>query len=170
MLEEIGTPIIRMEEEEEEGWAPSPPRRIGFASEVSEGNEQDTDSSVRHNRVLPAGLEDFLRSFAEERKAIHDNEKLTAKDKQRLLDENRKTLVVATGGTVRKTDSVVYGILIFGGIGMLTLALLTTFANLPSEVTLTFVGTVLGGTIATIAQKRLFSKVCTTHSCLTRLT
>ena len=150
MLEEIGIPIIRMEEEEE---SPFPHRRIGFASEISEGNEQGPNTGNRHKCLFPAALEDFLRSLAEERKAIHANEKLTAKDKQKLLDENRKTLVVATGGTVRKTDSVVYGILIFGGIGMLTLALLTTFANLPSEVTLTFVGTVLGGTIATIAQK-----------------
>ena len=153
MLEEIGTPLIRMEEEEEEGWAPSISRSIGFASEVSASTEQDTSTSERHKRLFPVGLENFLKSLADERKAIHNNEKLSAKDKQKLLDENRKTLVVATGGTVRKTDSVVYGILIFGGIGMLTLALLTTFANLPSEVTLTFVGTVLGGTIATIAQK-----------------
>ena len=70
-----------------------------------------------------------------------------------LLDENRKTLVVATGGTVRKTDSVVYSILVFGGVVLIILALLTTYANLPSEVTLAFVGTVLGGVIATIAQK-----------------
>lgn len=57
------------------------------------------------------------------------------------------------GGSVRKTDSVVYGILIFGGVVLTVLAFLTSFAGLPSEVTLAFVGTVLGGTIATIAQK-----------------
>jgi hypothetical protein len=70
-----------------------------------------------------------------------------------LLDENRKALTVATGGKVTKTDSVVYGILWFGGVVLVILALLTVLADLPKEVTLSFVGTVLGGVIATIAQK-----------------
>jgi len=153
MHEETGTPWIRMEEEEEEGWTPSAKPPLGFrAPSQSEQQEEQVHTTPSRPR-LSESLEEFLRSLAQERKAILDNEKLTAKQKQMLLDENRKTLVVATGGTIRKTDSVVYGILVFGGLVLIILALLTTFAQLPSEVTLSFVGTVLGGTIATISQK-----------------
>jgi len=153
MHEETGNSWIRMEEEEEEGWSPPTKPAIGFsARQQSEQQEEQVHATPSRPR-LPEGLEEFLRSLSQERKAILDNDKLTAKQKQMLLDENRKTLVVATGGTIRKTDSVVYGILIFGGLVLIILSLLTTFAKLPSEVTLSFVGTVLGGTIATIAQK-----------------
>jgi hypothetical protein len=142
-----------MEEEEEEGWAPPAKPHMGF---VPPRQAEPPDEEARPPGpapLLPRVLEDFLRALAQERKAILENDKLTARNKQMLLDENRKTLVIATGGTVRKTDSVVYGILVFGGLVLIVLALLTTFAHLPSEVTLSFVGTVLGGTIATIAQK-----------------
>jgi hypothetical protein len=91
--------------------------------------------------------------LAAERQKIVDNEKLSARQKRMLLDENRKALTVASGGKVTKTDSVVYGILVFGGVVLVILALLTAFNDLPQEVTLSFVGTVLGGVIATIAQK-----------------
>ena len=92
-------------------------------------------------------------SLATERQKIVADEKLSARDKRLLLEENRKALTVATGGSVTKTDSVVYGILIFGGVVLVVLALLTAFYGLAKEVTLAFVGTVLGGVIATIAQK-----------------
>jgi hypothetical protein len=154
MLEETSNSWIRMEEEEEEGWRP-PTRHFGFGPhQESEPSEEEQRGHVGlRSTHFPEALEEFLRSLAQERKSILDNDKLTAKQKRVLLDENRKTLVVATGGKVTKTDSVVYGILVFGGIVLTILALLTTFAHLPSEVTLSFVGTVLGGTIATIAQK-----------------
>ncbi len=152
MNEEIGVPwvpSIRMEEEEEKSGGGVRRRRpIGFGTYESEDGDQD-----RYVYDYPDAIEKLLKSLAEERKVIVNDEKLSAKQKQALLDENRKTLVVATGGSIRKTDSVVYGILIFGGVVLVVLALLTTFADLPSEVTLAFVGTVLGGTIATIAQK-----------------
>jgi hypothetical protein len=147
--EELGKTPIRMEEEEEEGW--SPPAKtttVGFMS-TDEPDEETKKHWVRINKAY----DELIRALAEERKIIINNEKLNAKEKQVLLDENRKTLVVANGGAVRKTDSVVYGILIFGGVVLIALSLLTVFADLPSEVTLAFVGTVLGGTIATIAQK-----------------
>jgi hypothetical protein len=147
--EEFGHLPIKMEEEEEEGYAPPIKRgKIGFirTDDVDEEN-------VKQAVIVNEAYSDFLRALAEERKTIIDNEKLNAKEKKGLLDENRKTLVVANGGSIRKTDSVVYGILIFGGIVLITLSLLTVFANLPHEITLAFVGTVLGGTIATIAQK-----------------
>lgn len=149
MEEERGRPRIRMEEEEEEGQQPPQKRGIGFGTPlelVEERNQQKVG-------LFTEAYQDLLRSLAEERRKIVDNDKLSAREKRQLLDENRKTLVVANGGTVRKTDSVVYGILIFGATVLIILALLTSFAGLDSRVTLSFVGTVLGGTIATIAQK-----------------
>jgi hypothetical protein len=154
MQNETGVSWFRMEEEEEEGWTP-PIKHFGFgpSQEARQPEHQEAIHSGPPRPMLPEILEEFLRSLAQERRSILENEKLSAKQKCSLLDENRKTLVVATGGKVTKTDSVVYGILVFGGIVLIILALLTTFAHLPSEVTLSFVGTVLGGTIATIAQK-----------------
>ena len=96
---------------------------------------------------------ELMHVLAEQRARILDNDKYSAKEKLALLDENRKAIVVASGRTVRRTENVVYGLLIFGAVGLIVLALLTTYADLPHEVTLSFVGTVLGGTIATIAQK-----------------
>lgn len=151
ITEEGGTlPLIRMEEEEEDGWSePIRKQILGFNREVEPKQETETPKTP----FVAEAYSQLLKDLAAERRMILENEKLTAKQKQELLDENRKTLVVANGGKVTKTDSVVYGILIFGGLVMIILALLTTFAGLPSEVTLSFVGTVLGGTIATIAQK-----------------
>ena len=148
--EEIGRTLVRMEEEEEEGWEePIFKRRVGF-TRSDDARDDETPSS---RPVFEQAYGEFLQSMAQERTRIIDDEKMTAKEKRVLLDENRKMLVVANGGTVRKTDSVVYGILIFGGVVLIVLSLLTVFAGLPPEVTLAFVGTVLGGTIATIAQK-----------------
>lgn len=153
--EEGGRFIIRMEEEEEEGgdWDGSG-SRIGFVRsvEIRRQTEQRESESPTVRKVPPV-LEDLLRSLAAERQKMVENDKLSARQKQLLLEENRKALTIATDGRITKTDSVVYGILVFGGVVLVILALLTTFAALPAEVTLAFVGTVLGGTIATIAQK-----------------
>ena len=80
--------------------------------------------------IQAISIEEFLKALAAERKAILDNQKFTAKQKIRLLDENRKTLVVATGGIIRKTETVVYAILGFGAIVFIVLALLTTCAKI----------------------------------------
>jgi hypothetical protein len=71
------------------------------------------------------------------------------------LDENRQFMVLLRGGSPYKfgTEKVIYSILLFSAIVLVVLACLTAFYGLPKEVTITFVGTVLGGTIATIAQK-----------------
>jgi hypothetical protein len=146
---EKSIPWIRMEEEEESGWAPLKPQ-IGFAQSAA---PDDVQTAVPKQVSSSDARQDLIRSLAEQRIKILDNDKLSARHKRILLDENRKTLVVASGGTNTTTDSVVYGILVFGGVVLITLSLLTTYAHLPSEVTLSFVGTVMGGTIATIAQK-----------------
>ena len=145
---EISNIPIKLEEEEVGRPKLEP---FGF-NQISEEAEEDENTKESKRRFTQA-YSDFLRSLGEERKSILDNEKLTAKEKKILLDENRKMLVIANGGTIKRTDSVVYGILIFGGVVLITLSLLNVFKNLDTEITVAFVGTVLGGTIATIAQK-----------------
>jgi hypothetical protein len=142
MQEEIGGILIRMEEEEEGG------RSIeGYRAGTAEFRKGAQISEHSESR------EQFIQSLANQRETIQKDEKLSTKDKFRLLEENRKALAVATGGAARSTENVVYGILVFGGSVLIILALLTAFAHLDTEVTTSFVGTVLGGVIATIAQK-----------------
>ena len=66
------------------------------------------------------------------------------------MQENRLLL---SGKSSFRTEKVIYGILVFSAVVLITLACLTAFAGLAKEVTITFAGTVVGGTIATIAQK-----------------
>jgi hypothetical protein len=80
---------------------------------------------------------------------------LTVEEKARLLGTQRDTLSAVTGTTIRvfKSEQVVYAILAFSLIVLLCLAWLTAYANLSKDVTIAFVGTVVGGTTATVAQK-----------------
>lgn len=150
MKVEKGVPWIRMEEEQEApGWEPLKPQ-VGFAQSPPPAGDQTKASKQLSSSDA---RQELIRSLAEQRSKIIEHDKLSARQKRLLLDENRKALVIASGGTVTTTDSVVYGILAFGGAVIIVLSLLTTYAGLPSEVTLSFVGTVMGGTIATIAQK-----------------
>lgn len=137
-----------LQEEEEGGYD----RRIGGTVSAREARHEERvrEAPSPMDVELIRGL---IVELAEQRKTILDNDKYTAKEKLALLDDNRKAIAVASGRTVRRTENVVYGLLTFGAVGLIVLALLTTFAGLPHEVTLSFVGTVLGGTIATIAQK-----------------
>lgn len=133
------TPV--MNEKHESG----SPATIGFDDEILDEGPKRTFSS--------SSGADVVRELIAERHAILADSKLKAKERLRLLESNRQTIVVVSGGTIKKTENVVYSILVFGAVVIVILALLTVFGGLPPEVTLTFVGTVLGGTIATIAQK-----------------
>jgi uncharacterized membrane protein len=73
--------------------------------------------------------------------------------KQRLLESNRRAIVNALGGSTFNTESVVYVLILLSCVTVIILAALTAFWDLPKEVTLTFVGTTVGGLVATIAQK-----------------
>jgi hypothetical protein len=104
--------------------------------------------------------ERLIEWLMEERRRILaslDSEKLTVRDKLKLLEENRQFLMVMRGGSRYKfgTEKIIYSILLFSAVVIVILACLNVFApnQLPTEVTTTFVGTVVGGTIATIAQK-----------------
>ena len=137
-------PQVRMEEEEE---SESQRRRtpIGYRPETPY-EESPTDRP-------PASSQADLERILTERQSILTDPKLTPNQKLKLLESNRQFLVILKGGHIRKTENVVYGLLVFGGVLLVVLALLTVYAKLPSDITLSFVGTVLGGTIATIAQK-----------------
>ena len=136
-------PPLRMEEEEE-----SEPRQVGFRAYPNPlGSENDKD---RYEKT-----EHLLSEVLMERRAILTDEKLGTKDKLKLLEANHRTLLVMRGGRVKtfKTELVVFGILGFSAILLIVLSVLNVKAKLPTEITLTFLGTTLGGVIATIAQK-----------------
>ena len=141
---------IRMEEEEEECGEEiyeRPP--VGFQRIRTENlNQPQRVTSNISNEIAKT-----IGSLAKEREEILKNEKISSRQKIKLLESNRKAIIVLSGGKITKTDSVIYGILIFGGIVILTLALLNVFGGLSTEITMTFIGTTMGGVIATIAQK-----------------
>jgi hypothetical protein len=132
-----GPPQIRMEEEE--GPSPQTPD-YGRAEIVDE--------------VAKEAIGELLRQRARIIDAM-DVASLTAEDKFKLLEDTRLMMSKLYGGDSTKfsTEKVIYSILTFSGVVIVVLALLTSFQKLPVEVTTTFVGTVVGGTIATIAQK-----------------
>ena len=111
------------------------------------------DSPPPASNVPTYNVQGLIDQLAKERQTILDDPNSKPREKLKLLESNTKSLAISTGGTVTGTENVVYGILIFGGVVLTILALLTAFAGLSSEVTVAFVGTVLGGTMATIAQK-----------------
>jgi len=113
------------------------------------------DTDEEEPSIQPgASLDDFVRALMHERQTILGDSKLSPKDKVRLLNTGRYPLSIATGrGVLFKTEQVVYAILGFSLVVIVILALLTAYSGLPQEVTVAFVGTVVGGTTATIAQK-----------------
>jgi hypothetical protein len=137
----------KMEEEEEGEPAPRVRyrRRIGFSASATEDDEEEPSSNSISSELVEA--------LVNERALIINSATFSPRYKRKLLEENRRAITVARGGRIAKTENVVYGILIFGGILLVTLSLLNIFGHLPTEITLSFVGTVLGGVIATIAQK-----------------
>jgi hypothetical protein len=162
---DVQPPSIRMEEETEET-SPWPGRRptsmpIGFAlGESAPGNEDDQEQEQNENgkeregeaERQEDGLVYLLRTLMDERQQILTSD-LRPRQKFKLLEANRRTMVILRGGHVLATENVVYALLGVSAVVLVLLATLTTFSDLPSEVTLTFVGTVVGGLIATVAQK-----------------
>jgi hypothetical protein len=98
--------VVRMEEEEGGDFR----RPIGFNPTKRE--EDESQGPPLDARVLQILLE--------ERQRIYDNDKMTARQKERFLAENRKTFTIATGGRVTRTDEVVKWVLIFAGVLIIT--------------------------------------------------
>ena len=132
--------------------------------EEEESVPRSRDDSMPYGRGQPgSGYSADARAAAldkliDERRKIIESigiSDLTAKEKLSLLEDNRQSMLILRGGSPYKfgTEKVIYSILIFSAFTIIVLAALTAFADLPKEVTISFVGTVVGGTIATIAQK-----------------
>lgn len=147
--EEIIVPPIKMEEEEET--PENDTRYIGFKP-INSGAEKIASTKAEPPRDA---IQNLIAELLQERQRILADTKFQTKDKLKLLEVNHRTLLVLRGGHFKffKTEQVVYALLAFSGIVLISLALLNVFAGLPADITLAFVGTTLGGTIATIAQK-----------------
>jgi len=147
--EYIQVPIIKMEEEEESG-ADQDRRISGFAEGYAESQRTSTPLST-----LTQQTQELIGNLVQERQSILADTQLKAKDKLKFLESNHRAILLLRGGRYKvfQTEQVVYAILCFSGLILIALALLNVFAGLPSEITLSFVGTTLGGTIATIAGK-----------------
>jgi hypothetical protein len=132
-----GAPEIRMEEEE--GPAPGT-ADYGRAAPIDEAVNENIAELLRQRRQIIDAM---------------DVPKLTTEEKFKLLEETAQIVGQLRGRDRARfaTEKIIYGILIFSGLVIVVLSLLTAFADLPQEVTITFVGTVVGGAIATIAQK-----------------
>jgi hypothetical protein len=142
--EEVHIPMIRMEEEEDtDQWESRP---IGFGGAYTEPQKQGAAQEA---------IQDLIGKLIQERQTILADTTVTPKERLKLLESNHRSLLILRGGHFKtfKTEQVVYAILVFSGVALIALALLNVFAGLPSNITLVFVGTILGGTIATIAQK-----------------
>lgn len=129
----IGTPI-RMEEEA--------------------GNNLNSEQfTTGHAQINPDRLSELLAQVLNERDKIIGAD-IENTDRLRLLEENRKALTILTGRSTHgfATEKVIYAILIFGAVVLIVLSLLNTFAQLSTEVTVTFAGTAL------VVQLRLLPK------------
>jgi hypothetical protein len=150
-FEERGVIPIRMEEEEDTDDGGRRRPGFGFAAGASAAGSaaQPPPGEARAAEFV----QESLKLLLDERHTIISDAKLSTKEKVALLESNRKSMVILGGGSIRKTENVIYAVLIFNVIVIALLAALTAYSTLPKEVTLTFVGTVVGGTISLIAQK-----------------
>lgn len=120
--------------------------------EETEGYPDDLEQKG-HAKLEPQEVAKLIYALIEERRIILADQKLSPRQCLELLEETRKSMYTAEGGKIGKTDEVVYALLTFSGVVLVILALLTVYKGLASDIVLSFAGTVLGGTIATISQK-----------------
>lgn len=143
--------ILMEEESEDTGWADE-------QTEEEERTGEDRTSGAatggpERPRRRTSGAASALQKLIDERAAIIGNSTLSSREQLKLLESNRKTIVMVRGGRIVGTENVVYALIGMSAVVTLVLACLTAFADLSEEVTLTFTGTVVGGLIATVAQK-----------------
>lgn len=147
--EEFHIPMIRMEEEEYTGGQES--RQVGFGAAHAEPQKEGQAKPKSPHESIP----ELIGKVIKERETILSDKGITPKERLNLLESNHRALLTLSGRNFKsfKTEQVVYWILGFSAVVLITLACLNVWANLPTEITLAFLGTTLGGTIATIAQK-----------------
>lgn len=153
-------PVLREEEESPEdlrygaGAPPPAPSALQSAHFFTAPAAESSAKSIPISAAFtPIQTSSGINQLLEERNQILADTKLSAKEKLRLLENNRVTLLTLRGGRTTRSDEVVKWVLMFAAFTTIVLSILNVAAGLPTEVTLSFVGTVLGGTIATIVQK-----------------
>lgn len=135
-------------------------RPIGFVvnkpeivmEEAADAGDYGLEKGTAYSTVLPETWDRLIRELAEERFAIIKGE-FKMDDKLKMLENNRQALASVRGNYGFGTEKVIYAILLFSAFVLLVLSWLTAYHGLAKEITITFAGTVVGGTIATIAQK-----------------
>jgi len=132
---------IRMEEEEEQG-----------------ATYPETGKAETLTRVGSEALSRALVEFTDERQriiALIGDQKIEKDVALKLLAGNQELIAMMRGLSPYKfgTEKVIYSLLVFSAVVILTLALLNATGKVSVEVTTTFMGTVVGGTLTTIAQK-----------------
>jgi hypothetical protein len=144
-------------------------QKIGFTTDApsirmeEEESAPETYRSPEYGQTISTPLanpetSEFIRQLMRERELIFDAiavKGISSKEKFRLLEENRRYMILLRGGSSSKfgTEKVIYAMLFFCVVIISILAWLTVEKKLEADVTTTFVGTVVGGMIATIAQK-----------------
>ena len=95
----------------------------------------------------------LAEQLAGERRLIMADGKLTPREKLRLLEENRKTITIATGGRISHVDNMAYAVAIFSCVIVVILALLAAHAPELKDIALSFIGTVIGGLLAIVGHQ-----------------
>lgn len=144
--------LLEEESEETEDWLYEDSQEEG-ATDDGDGSPAATGGPGQRGPRRSSGVGKLIEKLIEEREAIIANDSLSPRDKIKLLESNRKAIVMVRGGHIVGTEKVVYSLIGMSTVVTIVLACLTTFSDLPQEVTLTFTGTVVGGLIATVAQK-----------------
>ncbi len=95
----------------------------------------------------------LLHRLIDERERILAAEGLSNRERRALLGENRDVITMIRGGRVVRSEGLVYAILVFSAV-VIVAALIGAYVDKGlREVALTITGTVVGGTLTTIAQK-----------------
>ena len=85
-------------EEEEDGREIFHQKPIGF-------HQQNKEIQNQHNNVrqiIPIEIGKAIEALSKEREEILKNDKISPRLKRKLLESNRKTLIVMSGGIIRK--------------------------------------------------------------------
>jgi hypothetical protein len=110
---------------------------------------------VGQDGPLDSATRDLLEKLIDERTKIIDSQ-LCFRQKRKLIHDNWNALAIVRGGRIIHSRSLVYGILFFSMVVILA-GLVGTYLkpdnNNLRDVTLSITGSVVGATIATIAQK-----------------
>lgn len=107
----------------------------------------------RPNVKFIGEVDKTIQTLSNERLLILQNKKISTKEKIKLLNENKRVLILVCGGTIRKTNRIIYAILLMAGVLLVAFAILNTCESLSTEITLVFIGTVMGSVIAAISSK-----------------